>query len=116
MIYTSNFATCMNTEGAVSIAGAAPQGFRGRQYRKLAPKLEFFKKYKEDGDTEHYVKCYQAQVLDTLNAQRVWQELNDPLGDVFLLCYEKPGEFCHRRLVAQWFELNLGIVVPEYKT
>lgn len=33
--------------------------------------------------------------------------------DVVLLCYEKPGQFCHRRLVAEWFEQELGLVVPE---
>ncbi len=37
-----------------------------------------------------------------------------------LLCYEKPPfndtHWCHRRIVAEWFEAVLGIYVPEYDT
>jgi hypothetical protein len=32
-----------------------------------------------------------------------------------MLCWEAPGEFCHRRLVAEWLEGELGIQVPEWK-
>ncbi|EDW8799046.1 TPA: hypothetical protein G8N45_002632 [Salmonella enterica] len=31
-----------------------------------------------------------------------------------LMCWEKPGEFCHRQLVARWFRRELGISVEEY--
>ena len=33
-----------------------------------------------------------------------------------LLCYEalrKPGEFCHRRMFAEWYESKTGVVIPE---
>ncbi|EDN5140815.1 hypothetical protein GTT80_003834 [Salmonella enterica] len=30
-----------------------------------------------------------------------------------LMCGEKPGEFCHRQLVARWFRRELGIAVEE---
>lgn len=29
--------------------------------------------------------------------------------------YEKPEYFCHRRIVAEWLELALGLEVPELK-
>jgi hypothetical protein len=32
---------------------------------------------------------------------------------VVLLCWEPAGEPCHRRIVAEWFEQELGIEVPE---
>ena len=35
--------------------------------------------------------------------------------DASLLCYEKPGDFCHRRIVAEWLEKGTGVVVPELK-
>jgi hypothetical protein len=44
-----------------------------------------------------------------LNPVRVADELE---GKV-LLCWELPGQFCHRRLVAEWLEKNLLIEVPE---
>jgi hypothetical protein len=30
-----------------------------------------------------------------------------------LLCFEKPGEFCHRRLFARWIEQQTGQHIPE---
>jgi len=33
--------------------------------------------------------------------------------DAILLCWENSGVFCHRRLVAEWFEEELGVSVPE---
>ena len=37
---------------------------------------------------------------------------NNKNFDIVLLCYEKPDEFCHRHLVAEWFNRN-GIYVVE---
>ena len=34
--------------------------------------------------------------------------------DCILLCYEKPGDFCHRRIVAKWLFDNLGLQVDEF--
>lgn len=39
--------------------------------------------------------------------------------EIILLCHEVPGldinkeHFCHRRLLADWIELETGIVIPE---
>ncbi|MGZ4303127.1 MAG: DUF488 family protein [Gaiellaceae bacterium] len=30
-----------------------------------------------------------------------------------LLCFEKPGQFCHRRVLAEWWEEQTGQHVPE---
>lgn len=32
-----------------------------------------------------------------------------------MLCYETNTEFCHRHIVAAWFELLLGVEIPEAK-
>lgn len=63
-----------------------------------------------------YTERYHAEVLDRLDPQRVAADLAalcPPLHEPILLCWESPGEFCHRRLVAEWLERALGIVVPE---
>ena len=40
--------------------------------------------------------------------------LYERFGDnIILLCHEPEDEFCHRRLVADFIELNTGIYVPE---
>jgi len=59
---------------------------------------------------EEYTKLYHERVLKNLNPYTVWRELGE---DAILLCYEEPGEFCHRRLVAAWIEKHLGFQVPE---
>jgi hypothetical protein len=106
---TSYFAKYKGENG-VSIAGKCPTWFKGRQYKKLAPKLWFFQKYKEDGDEQFYIEQYQKEVLDKLDAQKVYEELGK---DAVLLCWEAPGKFCHRNLVANWLEQELGISVVE---
>ena len=34
--------------------------------------------------------------------------------DIALVCYEKPGDFCHRHLVADWLN-EAGYQCEEYK-
>ena len=34
--------------------------------------------------------------------------------DVALCCYEKPGDFCHRHLVAKWMNEKLGVQIEEF--
>ncbi len=96
--------------GGISIAGKYPDWWSGREYKELAPKYWFFKKYKEDGDEAFYTEAYQQEVLAKLDPALVFLSLG--WGSV-LLCWEAPGKFCHRRLVADWIEKSLGIKVPE---
>jgi uncharacterized protein (DUF488 family) len=58
-----------------------------------------------------YRAAYQ-EILDRLDPRKVYQELGE---DAILLCFEKAGEFCHRRLVAEWLERELGVEVPEWE-
>lgn len=107
---TSYFAR-YKKENAVSIALSTPDWFQERRYEKLAPKPWFLAKYKEDGDVEYYKEHYYKEVLSKLNAKEVYAELGE---DAVLLCWETPEEFCHRHLVAEWLERELGIKVVEY--
>lgn len=107
---TSYYAKSAKHPNAVSIAGKAPSWFTGRQYKKLAPKYWFFKKYKEDGDEEFYKVQFQKEVLDKLDPQEVFEELGE---DAVILCWEKSGKFCHRYLVAEWLSKALNIKIEE---
>ena len=104
--------------GRISIARTAPAHITGfRTYRALAPGAWLFDpKYRADNIT--YRERYLREVLAPLDPSRVWDELyalaegHEPV----LLCHEhlrKPGETCHRRLVAEWFRQTLGRDVPE---
>ena len=105
----------------VSIALYTPTWFNGFRYPKLAPKEGFFKEWKygsRKGDNKYYIERFNEEVLKPICQRGVAiRELealtHAPHSKIVLLCYEKPGDFCHRHLVADWFgkewckELNL---------
>ena len=107
---TSYYAKSSNDPNAVSIAAKAPDFYKGKQYKKLAPKYWFFKKFKDDGDEEFYIEQYQKEVLDTLDPKKVFEELGE---NAILLCWEKSGKFCHRHLISKWLEKSLNIKITE---
>ncbi len=55
------------------------------------------------------------QILSSLSAIEVVQSIRNFANgrDAVLLCYEKEGEFCHRRLVAEWLKKEVGEDVRE---
>ena len=111
MIYTTYFYNLRNIPKSIipiSIAGKSPDWYKGLEYKKLAPKYSFFKIWKETKNNNYYIKCFRDQVLSLLNAEDVFDELIAIAGtDKFVLvCYEKPDDFCHRHLVAEWFKEN----------
>ena len=121
MIYTSYFAKLKDLPDniiPISICGKAPDWYKGLQYKKLAPKYDFFMKWKENHDNDYYVKCYNEQVLSQLDPEKTVYELlittSGAKKDVCFICYEKPSDFCHRHLVADWLNQN-GIKCEELK-
>lgn len=107
---TSSYFKEGTNKNAVSIAGKAPDWYKGREYKKLAPKYGFFKKYKEDGDIDAYTESYYAEVLDELDPKEVYEELGE---DAVLLCWEPYNKFCHRFLVAEWLKKELDVEIRE---
>ena len=117
MIYTSYFAklkSLPNNIIPISICGKAPDWYKGLQYKKLAPKYDFFMKWKENHDNDYYIKCFNEQVLDKTDILTVIRDLIDLSNadgslvgkNICLICYEKPSDFCHRHLVADWLNKN----------
>lgn len=116
MIYTTYFAQLRNLPEniiPVSICGKAPSWYKGLQYKKLAPKYDFFMEWKKNHDNDYYIKCFNEQVLGALSANDVILDLSRMIcsfnvgeSDICLVCYEKPDDFCHRHLVAQWLCAN----------
>ncbi len=107
-MFTSYFANVKKLPAdlvPVSIARGSPRGFTGKKELRLAPSWAMLKMTKPDYDALF------ADILAKLDPA----ELYAPLGEnAVLLCWEKPGDACHRRLVAEWLEAALGIEIPEY--
>ena len=116
MIYTSYFANLKKLPKSmvpISICGKAPSWYGGLEYKVLAPKYDFFMQWKENGDNDYYIEQFNSRVLGGLCAKRIEFELynlaeqvNPLCKDICLICYEKPSDFCHRHLVAEWFNKN----------
>lgn len=98
----------------VSIALSSPPRFHGREYRPLVPPVDLLRRYHNRTITDElYTVEYWARVLGHLDASKVIADLGP---EAILLCWERAGQFCHRRLVAEWIERETGIVVPERPT
>ncbi|EKE07943.1 MAG: hypothetical protein ACD_17C00437G0002 [uncultured bacterium] len=118
MITTSYFAREKNIPNPVCISQIIPKwSTRSRPYKKLAPPYGLVDRYKKGLITpEQYTEEYYQGVLSKLNPHEVLKEIISLFGDdATLLCYEKAGEFCHRRIVADWIEKGTGVKVPELK-
>lgn len=120
MIYTGYFAKLKEYEDSglipISISGKAPDFYNGIEYKKFAPSWDIYSNYKNGHIDEFgYTERYKKERLDKLNPVEIKQFLTSFDKDIILLCYEKQGDFCHRHLVADWIESNLGIKVEEYE-
>ena len=108
MIFTSNFKIAGHLPQAVAISLGIPRGWHGARCTVLAPPRPLIKIM----DEATFIPLYRAQVLDRLDPHKIIRDLG---GDNFLmLCWEAPGEFCHRRVVAVWLEKSTGIKVEEF--
>ena len=102
--------------GRIGITVGSPRGIPAgyRFYRNLAPRRDMLKM-----TTADYTREFDA-ILNALDPQGVWDELHDLTGghEPVLLCFERPpfssSNWCHRRLVANWFLATLDEEVPEF--
>ena len=108
MILTSNFRLSGHLPQAVAISLGVPRGWSGRRCTVLAPSRRLIKII----DPQTFTKLYKAEVLDKLDPMKVILDLG---GDNFIMCcWELPGEFCHRRVVAAWLRKHTGVLVQEF--
>lgn len=121
-IWTGYFARMKNYKKVdlvpVSIAYGTPVWYEGETCFELAPPRKLLIAYKKEGlSTADYTKRYN-DFLKTVN----WSEVIDKLyaisekhddRDLILCCFEKPTDFCHRHLLAEFLTKN-GIDTQEW--
>ena len=105
----------------VAISGYCPDFFlkqmqsdnRLSRCVELAPKKDWFFKWKNgEIDNEKYIELYKKTVLEKIDFERLLEKIGD---DAVLLCYEKPGDFCHRHILADYLKEKFDIMVQEIK-
>ena len=103
--------------GRIGISMVAPEKYQEGlvMFYDLAPRVWF-----KGAGLDIYYDSY-FQMLSNLNPKTVWDHLHELVAphEPVLLCWESPPfdecNFCHRRMVAQWFESKLGIYIPEWE-
>jgi len=100
----------------VSIAGLTPEEFKKkfpgyRVYKPLIPPKQLVLDYKSGKiSIPEYTRIYKEQ-LNELDPFKVYEDLKFSI----LLCWEKPGNFCHRHIVADWISYCTGNIVKELR-
>lgn len=122
----------------VSITGDGGNawGYFGPSYKRLSPRLITYEPYKEKYDEliklksditklkeylelrkiieDEYIKSYYETRLKDINLNELLYILEKKFGNnIIFLCHEPIEEFCHRRLFADYIELETGIYIPE---
>ena len=114
-LYTSYFgnAKTLKANGIyiLPIVAHLPKWWNGENYSKLAPKYSMLHL-----DESEYTKQYK-ELVRLLNPEKIYREIcSYSEFDIALICYEKPGDFCHRHLVAEWLNSNLHLDISEFAT
>lgn len=96
MIRMSYFAKYKGPD-AISVARITPEWYGPvPTYLDIAPDKSTLLKYKKTQDKKAYFNEYVAKI-SKLDLDKVYKDLD---GKV-ILCYEKPGDFCHRFIFAE---------------
>lgn len=97
----------------IGIVRIPPKWIDIQNYNKLAPSYGLLKL--EEVTQGKWAELFLTE-LSKLDPQEVLKDLEklSEGKDIVLLCYEKPGEFCHRHIVADWLGMELGIKINEY--
>lgn len=117
-VYTSYFGNSAKLSKAgvvvVGITLYPPKWFYGYNLREVAPTPQIFAISNQPDEV--YNPRFRREVLAKVDPKAFYEKLKQIGGgrDVALCCYEKPDDKCHRFLVAEWLEQNLGIEVPEF--
>lgn len=116
-IYTSYFAkaAALRKAGIVPIGIALwpPRFFRGISMKQVAPRRYMLNDSLTD---EEYISMYRNDVLRYVDARSFIRQLEEAGRgmDVALCCFEKPGDFCHRHILAKWLNEQTGIEISEF--
>lgn len=115
-IYTSYYGNLKKLHNAqiipIGVSLYRPKWFKGMSLGMLAPRREMLS---DDMSTEEYIVKYN-KILEALNFNEIVRMIkgNGNGSDVALLCYEKPGDFCHRHLLADWLNKKGDLQVEEF--
>ena len=122
-IYTSYFSNIPNLEKAGIVCCAiclkVPSFFDGPNLASVAPSGSILMEHKKSHDDSRYKERYISEILCAYRFHPEYiTDFIEKLGngkDVALLCYERPEDFCHRHILAEWLNERIpGLDIQEY--
>lgn len=113
-VYTSYFANWRKFPigcEAVGITRFMPPYWKHPNWENLAPSKELLRQYR-DGNIDEFI--FRIKYFDELKQRKITpkmvvNELKKFNKDIVLCCYEKPGDFCHRHLLAEWLKDEIAV-------
>ena len=114
-MFTSYYARDANHPNAYCISAWPPKWADGIACLQwLAPSHKLITQILRDEVTiEQYESLYLEEMQQKGSAEYIYSLIPD---GAILLCYERPGESCHRRVLADWLTEELGVDIPELAT
>ncbi len=126
MLYTSYYGNPYLDQSKVfpvQVSNSAPEGFPIKYVLKevIPSWKDIVEPYKENllSEVEYTVKYKKMLDSQEFAIRIMMEEIKEKastlgLQDIVLLCYEKPGRFCHRHILAEWIKEKAGEEVEEY--
>ena len=111
-IYTSYFGNLLKLREKgikpISIALLPPRWYAGDELRDLAPDSTVFIGYKENIVNEERFKRFYEYKIRQLGKEKILKMIEDKAEgqDVALICFEAPGCFCHRHILADYLDIE----------
>lgn len=109
MIQTSYFSGKAPQGRKVSIAKWPPRGWKGPRANRLAP---------SNPKAENWRECYLKDLAERFPEGKGLREYLDEIAvrtpEPILCCYEADPEQCHRRVLAEYAKIWLGMDMPEW--
>ena len=104
------------TNGYISISlYASKNDFVNYEYKSLVPNWKLFENLNKKKITEvQFVNIFKNQLF-SLNANTVYEDLKSLVAgfEPIIMTSVSKKKFCHRHIVAEWLENELGIVIEE---
>lgn len=115
-MFTSNYSRKGKDPGAIAISRSQPDWYSGDVRIDLAPTWDMIWAIKDGKITYDDYICQYINMLITnkFDAKRFLESLPTSTP-TYLLCYESPTDLCHRRLLADYIEIQTGVYIPEWK-
>ena len=107
MIYTASYFQKERHYGKkFSISRSEPKGISiDGKLEMFVPDGSILADYKKRKiDEKGYIDRYREQMQRNLPQIKAWLQQLKPEEDVTLMCWERPGQFCHRNLVIKFVE------------